>query len=433
MSNILSPALHKNENLTRIFDTIKTIRDPRTRRSPHPFESIIMILICALIGNADNSEAIAQFGRDHQEWFERLVKLPRGIPSHDTFNRMLRLIDSRDMANLIALTEKEPSPIPINAAKARSNQKDEDELQVLQRHICLDGKVLRALTSIENPATLVRAFFPDQKRTLAQQKVADGTNEIPTIPIVLHKIQNDLKGSIVTTDAIGTQTKVARTIHRAGAGYLLVVKANQGQLHEDIGLYLNDVAADRMPEAKHTYHETYDKGHGRIEIRKCWTTTNIGWLYRRFRWAGLKSISIIETTITIGKGQPVTTQRCYISNELTHAKLVLAVARNHWSIENILHWPLNVAFHEHISTTRKGNGATNLGTLRTVALALLQQSSSPLSVKLKRARAASNLGYLLEVLSGKTIDIRTPVQKMKYFVVHVTSSLLSFACSCGFI
>lgn len=220
-----------------------------------------------------------------------------------------------------------------------------------------------------------------------------------------------LKNSIVTIDAIGTQKEIVKKIIDSEAHYILPVKGNQKQLYEDVSLYLDALIDGKFPGVKFSYHETYDKGHGREEIRKCWSTNNIGWLYRRGRWKKLQSISVIESIVT-KKGKITVTRRYYISNLSADACILLAVVRNHWGIENKLHWPLNVSFREHISISRKGRGAENLGILRCVALSLLQNHSSPLSVNNKRMRAAYDYEYLLEVLCGKKIDFRSHTEKI---------------------
>lgn len=427
MSNILSQSLHKNENLTRIFKIISTIQDPR-RTYIHPFESIIIMMICANLGGANNDKSIEQFCKDHIVWFKKWISIPYGIPSHDTFNRMLGAIHPREMENLLLIAQEEPMLIAGSPIDELVNSDDRGVWAALKRHICIDGKVLRALTSL-NPLTILGAFSPHKKTTIAQEKVGHETNEITTIPKILLKLKDVMKGMIITIDAIGTQVKIAMMIIKFNADYLLAVKGNQHQLHADIKLFLNDVIEGKMPDVKFTYHETLDKGHGRIEKRRIWTTDVINWLYRKHRWEGLATISAIETTITqIRKGKllrSTITRRYYISSLLVHAEVILALVRDHWSIENKKHWPLNVAFREHISTTHKGWGAENIATLRRLSLALLQNNSTDLSINNKRAHAAFNEEYMLEVLLGEKIDLRSRIQKTADFIDYSINKLIN--------
>jgi predicted transposase YbfD/YdcC len=391
-------------------------------------------MICANLGGANNDKAIEQFGKDHKDWFKKLIPLPYGIPSHDTFNRMLGAIYPREMENLLLIAEKEPMLIAGSPIDEPVDSDDNEVLAALKRHICIDAKVLRALTSL-NPLSLLGAFFPYKKITVAQEKVGYGTNEITTIPKILHKMKDWIKDKIITIDAIGTQVKNAKIIIDLGADYLLPVKGNQHQLYADVKLFLDDVANGKMPGVKYTYHETLDKGHGRLEKRTVWTTDSIRWLYRKHRWKGLQTLSIVQTTITkIRKGKllkTTITKKYYISSLLVHAEVILAVARGHWAIENKKHWPLNVAFREHISTTHKGWGAENMGILRRLSLALIQNNSSDLSINNKRARIASNEEYMFEVLLGEKVDLRSHIKKMENFLDHGINMLINKAISVG--
>lgn len=391
MSNIPQISIQQNEKLTRIFEIIKTIEDPR-RTSFHPFESIIMIMICASLGGSNDAISIAEFGKNHIDWFKKIIKLPYGMPSHDTFTRMINKIHPEEMKKILSIRGE------IQLQNLIENE-DSQEVSVISKHISLDGKMLRALSEY-SPLTLVRAYFAHQKQTLAQVKVGHGTNEITTIPKVLNCLKSFILGAIITIDAIGTQRKIVKQIIELQADYVLPVKGNQHQLYADLKLFLDDLADGKMPHTSFTYHETIDKKSGRIERRKCWTTGRFKWLHNKGRWKGLKSISIVETEIAKGKCTTIT-RRYYISSLLIHAKLILAIVRNHWGIENKLHWPLNVAFREHVSTIRKGRGAENFSILRCLSLSLLQNNSATLSVVNKRARAACSFEYLLELLTGE--------------------------------
>jgi len=441
MSSIpLKPLLHTDEKLSTIREYINQMEDPRSHERYHRFESIIMIMVCASIGGANDATAIDEFAKNRREWFSRLLYLPSGIPAHDTYNRMINALDTNDLKKLTELiveaklfpdgdqTEKPPSTQvealvpPSSPEEAKAAAALEEEKKYLARQICVDGKKLRAIGR-----TLVRMYRPSKKLTLNQARVPLGTNEIPVIPMILNEAGEYVMESIITGDAINTQTNIVDTIIQLGGDYLLAVKGNQHQLHEDIKLYLVDMIAGAFPDVDYTFHETKDKGHGRIETRKCWTTTNVGWLYRCHRWKSLASISVVETTITtIRNGKEVSTTksyRYYISSLSVHAQIILALVRNHWGIENKLHWLLNVAFHEHIATIRKGKGAQNFALLRSLALNLLQNEPSNVSISNQRAQASFDFQYLLKVLTGSNIDMRTPTQKVVQLVTKPLDTL----------
>lgn len=399
MSNILVKLSQNNEHFARLIEVIRSIPDPRAKTVKHPFESIMIIIVCASVAGANDDVYMEEYAKSNIHHFKKIIDLPYGVPSHDTINRMLCAINPKDMSqlkNLITIIPKQPV----------------DEVQqYLQRQICLDGKSVRALASTSCPSTLLRAYSPYNRMVLDQVAVAKKTNEITTIPIVLNNIKDDLVGSIVTIDAIGTQKKNTALITESEADYLLPVKKNQHDLYDDLKLFLDDIISGELIDDNTTYYETTDIGHGRKEIRKCWTTNSIGWINQKDLWWNLNTISVIETTI-IKKGKTSISRRYYISSLLVNAQIILALARNHWGIENKLHWPLNKSFSEHISTSRTGYAKENKAFLRCFVLTLLQQNRETLSCDIKRAKAAANFNFLLELLLGEEIDLRSSLQKL---------------------
>jgi len=427
MSNIPQNSLQKNKNLTRIFEIISTIEDPR-RTSRHPFESVMMIMICASLGGANDSISIEEFGKNHIDWFKKFIKLPFDIPSHDTFTRMINKIHPDKMKQLLLICGE----LDFHGCEKKNDSMTASE--AIEKHISIDGKILRAL-SFSHPITLVRAFFAKKRKTVGQVKVGHGTNEITTIPKLLNLIKPYILGAIITIDAIGTQRKIVKQIIELQADYLLPVKGNQHQLYADLKLFLDDLADGKMPNTPFTHHQTYDKKGDRIEKRTCWTTGRLKWLHSKDRWKGLQSISVIETAITKRK-RTIITRRYYICSLSVHAEVILAISRNHWGIENTLHWPLNVAFREHISTIRKGRGAENFSTLRCLALSLLQNNSAPLSIINKRARAACNFEYLLELLTDEKIELtvdRTYPQRIIDYIGCGINFLIKNAYAIGIV
>lgn len=405
MNNILNESLYNHSKFTRILEIINSIEDPR-RTNQHPFASIMILIIYAHIAGKYGGIGIAAFANNRVDWFKNLIPLPFGVPSHDTFTRLINKIHPEEMTKLFEIAHQEQLSFSHN-----------DNLTIekaLKNHICIDGKDVNALV-------LVKAYCPHKKQVLNQVKVSSKSNEITAIPKLLDKLRNKITGAIITIDAIGTQRKIVKQIIDFRAHYLLAVKGNQHQLHADIKLFLDDIADGKMSEVKHTYFETTDKGHGRIEKRRCWTTNNIKWLHNKWRWKNLQSISLVEAEI-IKNGSTTITRRYYISDLPMHAEIILALVRDHWGIENSLHWPLNNSFREDTSTIRKGRGAENASIFRCVALSLLQQHSDTLSIATKCDRAGCVPEYLLEILLNEKIICHKPRPPSK--------SIVSCFCRC---
>jgi len=395
---------HKDTRLASFFDQINEIKDPRCYARDHPFKSMMTIALCAMIGGANNDRAIVEFGKLRVNEFKKIIPLPCGIPSRSTFLRLLNGINQKEMQLLLNLVPNELKNIGDNSMNA-----DEVEIQShLERQRIMDGKSLRALHAKESHM-LLNAYNPSAHKLIGQMRIDRKTNEITAIPKLLAQIKSELPGTIFTSDAIGTQKNIVADIRSYGADYLLPVKGNQHHMYCDLKLFLDDIPDGNELEILHTFHETHDTKHGRIETRKCWTTHVTDWFDEKHLWKDLKTISVIETTI-IKNGKTSVSRRYYISSLLVKASIILALARNHWSIENNLHWSLNTSFKEHIATTR-GSGAENKSTLRCVSLALLRRSPGNLSIDNKRARAAKDFDFLMEVLLGDKIDLRSPGQK----------------------
>ncbi len=247
---------------------------------------------------------------------------------------------------------------------------------------------------------MVNAWATQNQLILGQTKVADKSNEITAIPELLQLLE--ITGCIVTIDAIGTQTEIAKTIIESGGDYLLSVKENQGHLFEDIR-YLFDVDVAHGFEHEHSYFKTVNKGHGRLETRECWAVDleeYLGLICKREQWAGLKSIVRMVSHRQIDEKVEVQT-RYFISSLPADAKAILKVKRNHWKIENQLHWVLDIAFREDESRVRKDHAAENLSVLRQMALNLLKREKTAKGgIHAKRLQAGWNNDYLLTVLKS---------------------------------
>jgi predicted transposase YbfD/YdcC len=352
----------------------------------HPLINILTIALCAIIAGADNWSEVAAFGERRKAWLSRFLDLAQGIPAHDTFSHVFGLLDPVQLQN---------SFISWVRAVYRG---------VTGEVVGVDGKNLRHsfdTASGQPMIAMVSAWAAEAELVLGQRKVADGTNEIVAIPELLRLL--DLNGCIVTIDAIGCQKDIAAQIVNQGADYLLAVKANQGQLYEDMELFFRLSEERHFAKVNHTHARTVNKGHGRVEVRDCWAISGEESLQflRGYRdWPGLQTIIRIDSERHLGDKVAQET-RFFISSLANDAAHLLHVKRSHWAIENELHWVLDIAFREDDSRVRLGHGAENLATLRHMAVNLLKQEKSAKGgIHAKRMQAAWDEEYLVKVLSG---------------------------------
>ena len=369
-------------NISKYFGELQ---DPRTGNAKaHIFLEILIIAICAVICGADGWSDVELFGKNKKDWLKTFLELPKGIPSHDTFGRIFAKIRpeefQRRFIEWVQAIEK------LTAGQV----------------IAVDGKKLRRSHDQQTGKEaiyMVSAWTTENQLVLGQTKVADKSNEITAIPELLQLL--DITGCIVTIDAIGTQTKIAETIVTGGGDYLLAVKENQGHLFEDIQCLFEVDVAHGIDKAQHSYAQTVNKGHGRLEIRECWATEKEEYLAlvrKHQNWKGLRSVVRIVSQRNFG--EKVETQtRYFISSLPADAKIILKVKRSHWKIENQLHWVLDIAFREDESRVRKDHSSENLAVLRHVALNLLKQEKTAKGgIHAKRLQAGWNNDYLLTIL-----------------------------------
>jgi predicted transposase YbfD/YdcC len=346
---------------------------------------ILVITICAVICGADDYVAIADYGEAKQEWFKQFLELPTGIPSHDTFWRVFQLLDPEQFQ--VCFLEW------ISAAARVSDG------QV----IAIDGKRLRRSYAKEDGKAaihMVSAWATANGMVLGQQKVDEKSNEITAIPLLLRCL--DISGCLVTIDAMGCQTEIADLIIEGGGDYLLSLKGNQGNLHDDVILLFDDLEESGFTAYTYDHARTVDKDHGRIEVRQCWTISDpecIRFLRGADKWSGLHTVVKVQAERYIGDKHSLDT-RYFITSCEDDAAQILQNTRQHWHIENSLHWVLDIAFREDECRIRKGHGAQNFAILRHIALNLLKQElSAKIGIKNKRLRAGWNNDYLANVLS----------------------------------
>jgi predicted transposase YbfD/YdcC len=346
---------------------------------------IVAIAICAIICGADTWVDVAMYGRIKEDWLRQFLRLPHGIPSHDTFGRVFAALDGEQFqACFMQWVQAIVNILPGQV-------------------VAIDGKTACASHNGPDPSIathMVSAWATANGVTLGQVAVAEKSNEITAIPELLYLL--DLKGCLVTIDALGCQKEIAEQIVAQDGDYLLAVKSNQPHLHEDITHLFDNALATKFKSLEYDYACEESKGHGRQERRSCWTLADRGWLtYLRKRrdWPTMQTIALVRCERRIGKETTIC-DRYYISSVMHQAGRLLAASRAHWHIENRLHWCLDVAFNEDKSRVRKGYGQANLVILRQLALTLLRRDKTlKVGIKAKRLRAALDQDYLLKVLT----------------------------------
>jgi predicted transposase YbfD/YdcC len=366
-------------SLARCFADLPDPRLDRTKR--HTLVDILAIALCAVIAGADTWEEVEQFGRAKHDWLQRFLALPRGIPSHDTFYRVFVALDPHAFGECFGRW--------MAAACEATGL----------RHVAIDGKAVRGTpkATASGCLHLVSAWASANHLTLGQESVAAGSNEITAIPELLKAL--DLAGALVTIDAAGCQTEIAGQIRAQGGHYLLAVKANQPALHDAVqGLFEAELERDYAGCDTHATEET---GHGRHEERYVAVLADPVGLPAG--WPGVAAVVQVTRQRTVG-GQTSCESSYYLSSFAGPASAMGRFIRDHWAVENGLHWILDVAFREDERQTRAGHAGENLARLRRVATSLLKTAAAKGSIKAKRLRAGWDDDFLLAVLQGITED-----------------------------
>ena len=360
------------------------VTDPRLDRSKrHALLDIIILAVCATLGGADGWADIERFGRAKIDFFRQFLALPHGIPSHDTFGRVFARLDP---AVLLPCIHRWLAALGTTAAG---------------EVVAIDGKTLRGsfdTAAGQNPLHLVSAWATEARLVLGQVAVDAKSNEITAIPLLLELL--DLKGCIVTIDAMGCQTEIAAAIRNRDADYVLAVKDNQPTLHRAILEAFVDHAEADFTDPSVRRLTTVERGHGRVERREYYCAAVPAAVRATGRWASVASIGMVMRTRTVG--ERTTDEIAYFLSSLPPKVRAFARAvRGHWGIENRMNWTLDVTFAEDRSRVRTDHAPENLGLLRRLALSILSRDKTAKdSLRGKRQRAGWCEDFLLQILTG---------------------------------
>ena len=376
--------LGEKPRLRSLLDHFALIEDSRDSwRVAHPLPEVLLLVVCASIASCDDFDDIAAWGETHLPFLRRFLPYHHGVPCARWLNILMNRIDPDLFSDCFM-------------SWARGLRPDAPDL------VAIDGKTSRRShdrSAGREALHLVSAFATREKLVLGQEAVAESSNEIVAIPALLERLAaaGALKDALVSIDAIACNPAIAQDILDAGADYLLAVKANQPSLLGEIERFFEDGR-----EVLDTSLDV-DKGHGRIEERRCRVCTNVAWMNgdRRFpgeyRFPKLALVAMIETTTQTRTG-PRSDRRCYIASRPMTANALAEAVRAHWRIENALHWVLDVTFREDLARVRKGHGARNMAVVRHFAINLVRAANDKMSLKTRRKVAGWNPDYLAALL-----------------------------------
>tara|TARA_B100001105_G_C22348368_1_gene424566 strand:+ start:70 stop:1197 length:1128 start_codon:yes stop_codon:yes gene_type:complete len=360
----------------KMLSFFTSLTDPRVERTKlHSLKDIIGLTICAVLSGCNDWEEIEIYGENKEQWLKQFLSLPNGIPSHDTISRLFAALDAKEVQNCF-----------IDWVQSIAKLSNGSIVSIDGKRLCNAG-----VEGKKGIIHMVSAWSNENNMVLGQVKTGEKSNEITAIPTLLELLV--LEGAIVTIDAMGCQSSIATKITGQGANYVLAVKENQAHLLDDI-----KEAFEQRPQA--TSSTATEKSHGRIERRTCKVITDMDWISKKEKWENLQSIICINSQRTnVQTGEIQSEQRFYISSLHTTAEHFNEIIRQHWGIENKLHWVLDVAFKEDLSTKQAGNAAENFSTITKIAINLLKkENTKKRSIKNKRLMCALNDDFLASIV-----------------------------------
>lgn len=358
-------------------DVFAQVEDPRIDRTKlHPLMNVLVMALCGAIAGANGWDELALFSRAHIRWFREFLEAPHGAPSADTFRRVFEALDPRELE----------AALQRWVAGIRESFKGEI--------VAIDGKSLKAAIKKagSTPLHLLHAWAVGQHLLLGQQRVEGAPGEVAAIPELLKRLR--IEGAIITADANGCTKAVTAAVRDANADYVLALKGNRGPLHAEAKKMFEDAEAEGFRGVR--LHASESKAHGRIEER---IVRVLPLNEPRSGWRDLRTFVMIDRTRQVGN-KTTTERHYYITSLKPDAKKLANIIRAHWRIENNLHWVLDVAFDEDSRRIRDENSAENWALVSRIALMMMKRSLEPLSIALKRKKAAWDPTFLAQLLAG---------------------------------
>jgi predicted transposase YbfD/YdcC len=369
-----------------VVEYFESLPDPRhTRNRRHLLVDVIVISVCGVIVGCEGPTAIVRWAKAKEDWLSQLLELPNGIPSRDTVRRVLSTLKPEAFQECFQRWIAECLT---------------DDADGSHRTIAIDGKTMRRSHDRAGglgPLHMVSAWASEQGIALGQIATEEKSNEITAIPELIDRI--DVRGAVVTIDAMGCQKQIAKKIKRSGGDYVLAVKDNQPKLHQAIEDFFVEALEDDLEQVPHRRHETHDKGHGRKDQRYYYLAKLPDDFAFTKQWSGIKAIGMATRVTEKSDGTESSDVRYFIASRYLSGKRFAQSVRGHWGIENSLHWVLDVTFNEDQSRARERYMADNLSWLRRFGITLLKQHPSKDSIKGKSQIAGWSNEFLTQVLA----------------------------------
>jgi predicted transposase YbfD/YdcC len=367
-----------------LLEHFAALEDPRVERNQrHALLDIVLLTVCAVVSGAPGWEAIEEFGHAKLDWLRKFGRFDNGVPSHDCIAGVISRLTQKGFGECFRSWTRAVASTTAGEV------------------IAVDGKSARGSRDRRRGRSalhMVSAWACSNRLVLGQEATEEKSNEITAIPKLLELLE--LKGCIVTIDAMGCQRAIAAQIRAQGGDYVLGLKGNQSALQESVEDFFEVATAADFAAVSHDFHEEIDKDHGRLEVRRYWVTEDLRTLPDNPLWAGLRSIGMVERRCTIGTTETVE-RRYFINSIPAQAERFANAVRGHWGVENRLHWRLDVIFGEDACRIRKGSAPAIMTTIRHLSMNLFEQEPSKLRLSQKRRKAAWDDDYRAKVVFGE--------------------------------